>query len=134
MIYFLFALAGLGIIAALFELFSRKRGKKQEVRELPASSCVTCGGLDPLCEQECMMKAATKEIEYFNDEELNRFKGRSSDRYTDAEAEEFSEVMNTMKPGEVKDWNRSLTLRGIQVPDQIKDELIDLINDTGGAN
>jgi hypothetical protein len=39
-----------------------------------------------------------------------------------------------MKPGEVKDWNRSLTLRGIQVPDQIKDELIDLINDTGGAN
>lgn len=77
-----------------------------------------------------MVKAAVKETEYFNDEELDRFKGRSSDQYTDTEIEEFSEVMNTMKPEEVKDWNRSLILRGIQVPDQIKDELIELINDS----
>lgn len=32
--------------------------------------------------------------------------------------------MYTMRPEEVKDWNRSLILREINVPDQIKDELI----------
>lgn len=130
MIYLLFALVGLGIIAAVFELFPRNKGKKQKVIEPQDSACTSCTGWDPSCEQECMVKAAVKETEYFNDEELDRFKGRSSDQYTDTEIEEFSEVMNTMKPEEVKDWNRSLILRGIQVPDQIKDELIELINDS----
>ena len=33
-----------------------------------------------------------------------------------------------MSPEEVKDWNRSLILREINVPDQIKDELIMMID------
>ncbi|MCI1742070.1 MAG: hypothetical protein LKI18_10075 [Prevotella sp.] len=131
MIYLLLALVGLGIIAAVFELLSRKKGKKQGITEPPASGCSSCIEWDPSCEQECMVKAAVKEIEYFDDEELDRFKGRPSDQYTDAEIEEFSEVMNTMKPEEARDWSRSLILRGIQVPDQIKDELIELIKDSG---
>jgi hypothetical protein len=130
MIYLLLALVGLGIIAAVFEILSRRKGKKQKVIEPQDSACTSCTGWDPSCEQECMIKAAVQEIEYFDDEELDRFKGRPSDQYTDAEIEEFSEVMNTMKPEEVKDWNRSLILRDIQVPDQIKDELIELINDS----
>jgi hypothetical protein len=73
-----------------------------------------------------MMEAATKDIEYYNDEELDRYKGRASDDYTDEEAEEFSEVMLTMRPEEVKGWNRSLILRGINMPNQIKDEFITL--------
>ena len=39
---------------------------------------------------------------------------------------EFSEVMLTMRPEEVKGWNRSLILRGINMPNQIKDEFIAL--------
>ena len=70
-----------------------------------------------------MMEAATKPIEYYDDEELDRFALRPSDSYTDEEAEEFREVLYTMKPDDVKGWNRSLILRGINVPNQIKDEL-----------
>ena len=70
-----------------------------------------------------MMEASLNDIEYFDDEELDTFKGRASDSYTDEEAEKFGYVMETMNPKEVKDWNRSLCLRGINVPDQIKDEL-----------
>ena len=75
-----------------------------------------------------MMEAATKPIVYFDDEELDRYRHRPSDCYTDEEAEEFAEVMYTMRPEEVKDWNRSLSLREINVPDQIKDELIMMID------
>jgi hypothetical protein len=74
-----------------------------------------------------MMEAATKEIEYFDDEELDSFCGRRSDDYSDDEAEQFREVLYTMKQDEVKDWTRSLTLRNISLPDQIKDEVFMLI-------
>lgn len=68
------------------------------------------------------MEAAVGDIEYFEDEELDRFRGRSSDSYTDDEAAEFAEVMYTMRPEEVKDWLRSLQLRCVSLPDQLKDE------------
>ena len=71
-----------------------------------------------------MMEAATKPVEYFDDEELDRYKGRTSDSFTDDEAEEFREVMMTMHPEEVKAWNRSLILRDVAMPDQIKDDYI----------
>ena len=71
-----------------------------------------------------MMEAAVKPIEYFDDEELDRFKGVASDAYSDEEAEEFREVMLTMRPEELKAWNRSMILREINMPNQIKDEYI----------
>ena len=42
-------------------------------------SCNTCNGENSKCEQECMMEAATKEIEYYDDEELDRFAGSQED-------------------------------------------------------
>ena len=68
------------------------------------------------------MEAAVADIEYFDDEELDRFRGRQSDGYTDEEAAEFAEVMYTMRPEEVRDWLQSLRLRCVSLPDQLKDE------------
>ncbi|MEJ8769036.1 hypothetical protein [Prevotella sp. HCN-7019] len=94
-----------------------------------ASSCATCDGTSAKCEQECMMEAATKEIEYFDDEELDKFAGRQSDSYDQEEVEQFCEVLHTMRQDEVQAWCRSLTLRGISLPDELKDEVIMLIDD-----
>ena len=74
------------------------------------------------------MEAATKEIEYYDDEDLDRFAGRDSDAYTDEEVEEFSEVLYTMQPEEVAGWSRSLILRGINLPNQLKDEVIGFLS------
>lgn len=76
-----------------------------------------------------MEAAVGDDIEYFEDEELDRFRGRSSDSYTDDEAAEFAEVMYTMRPEEVKDWLRSLQLRCVSLPDQLKDEAYMLAED-----
>lgn len=125
MIYLIIPILALGIITALITLLS----KDEEGRDKPVitkQTCYTCNGDNDLCEQECMMEAATKEVEYYDDEELDRFKGRLSNEYTNEEADEFSEVMLTMKQNEVKGWNRSLILRGINMPNQIKDEYIAL--------
>lgn len=112
----------LGIVAALVTLITGK-GDNDDTIVMP-SDCGSCTGENERCEHECMLEAAVKPIEYYDDEELDRFRGRSSDSYSDDEADEFAEVMYTMRPEEVKGWNRSLILRGINVPDQIKDELI----------
>lgn len=127
MLYLIIALIILGIIAAIFGLISHKKGEDEEPL-VEGVSCNTCSGDNAKCEQECMMEAATKDIEYYDDEELDAFKGRASDAYTDEEVEQFSEVLYTMKPEEVAGWNRSLILRGINLPDQIKDEVISFLS------
>lgn len=126
MIYLIISLIVLGIIAAIFGLVSHKKGEETPIVE--GTSCSTCNGDNSKCEQECMMEAATKDIEYYDDEELDVFRGRPSDEYTDEEVEQFADVLYTMKPEEVSGWNRSLILRGINLPDQLKDEVIGFLS------
>ncbi len=119
----------LGAVVFIATFLSR-RGKDDDVDEvvMPVSSCATCDGSDEKCEHVCLMEAAVKDIEYYDDEELDDYIGREANCYSDEEAEQFSEILYTIRPDEVKDWNRSLTLRGINIPNQIKDDVIAMIN------
>ena len=72
MLYLVIILIGLGIIVAMFTVLTRKGGDEEDVLVGQADTCATCDGTNTQCEQECMMEAATKEIEYFDDEELIR--------------------------------------------------------------
>lgn len=124
MLYLILALIIAGAITALLTwVFSR--GKEESpIIQPPAGDCGSCDGNDERCEMECMMEAATQAIEYYEDEELDDFRGRTSDSYTEQEVERFAEVLYTLRSEEVKGWNRSLTLRGINIPDSLKDELL----------
>lgn len=126
-VIFILILAVGAIVVGGLQFFFSSKNDGYVVTTKP--TCDTCNGEDSRCEQECMMEAATKPIEYYDDEELDRFALRPSDSYTDEEAEEFREVLYTMKPDDVKGWNRSLILRGISIPDQIKDEVVILLGE-----
>lgn len=128
MLYLLLSLVALGIICAVMGFISYKKGEPQDI-VVGKGDCSSCTGDDPKCEQICMMEAAVKAPEYYDDEELDAFRGRPSDGYSEEEAAMFADVMYTMRPDEVKGWNRSLILRGINMPDQIKDEFIALATD-----
>mgnify|MGYP000864975088 FL=1 len=121
------ALIVLALFAAITTLFTKKKEGEPDVVMPTSGDCSSCDGTDDKCEQVCMMEAATREIEYYDDEELDRFRGRQSNQYTDEEAEEFANILYTIQPQEAKGWNRSLILREINVPNQIKDELITMI-------
>ena len=123
----LLSLLVLGVLAAVWSRVSSS-GDDDTDAIVTRPTCATCNGEDTRCEQECMMEAATREVEYYDDEELDRFKGRPSDCFTDDEAELFREVLMSMPQSDAKGWNRSLILRGINVPDQIKDELLLMID------
>lgn len=129
MLILILSIVALGIFAALYSLLS-SRGKHDDEPIKVAQTCATCDGTPTTkCEQDCMMEASTKPIEYFDDEELDSFIGRLADSYTDDETEQFSDVLYTMRQDEVAAWCRSLNLRGIQLPNQIKDEVVMMISD-----
>lgn len=108
-----------------------KKIEKGELEEIPPVVEVDeeCCGQHEVCEKDSLLAAVSKDIEYYDDEELDRFRGRASDDYTDAEVEEFREVMFTCQDDEVAGWCRSLQLRGIELPDELKDELFLIIGE-----
>ena len=79
--------------------------------------------------KESLLAAVSKKIEYYDDEELDRFRGRPSNGYNEEEVEEFREIMYTCKEDEVAGWSRSLQLRGIELPDELKDELFLIVGE-----
>ena len=132
MLYLIIALIVLGIVAALIAVVRSKQGHIDEVVTTTAD-CGTCNGENTKCEQECMMEAATKPIEYYDDEELDRFRGTASDNYSNEDADMFADVLYTMRSDEVAGWCRSLHLRGIELPDQLKDEVTMMISEAATA-
>lgn len=111
-------IVALGIVAACFQFMS---GEEQPVVEARPAGC--CGQHE-VCEKESLLAAVSQDIEYYDDEELDRFRCRESDEYTDAEIDEFEEVFSTLRSEEVAGWVRSLQLRGINLPDALKDDVI----------
>ena len=86
-----------------------------------------CCGEHEVCEKGKIKRALRTDIEYFDDEELDRFRGTASDEYEDDSVEEFREVLYTMDPREVDDWLKSLELREVALPDALKDEVFMLL-------
>jgi succinate dehydrogenase flavin-adding protein (antitoxin of CptAB toxin-antitoxin module) len=133
--FLIVALLALTVVAMVIgKIYYHRINKKiarGELTEVPdvVEADVECCGQHETCEKDSLLAAVSKGIEYYNDEELDRFRGRYSDEYTDEEVEEFREVMLTCKDDEVAGWCRSLQLRGIELPDDLKDELFLIIGE-----
>ena len=86
-----------------------------------------CCGEHEVCEKGKIKRALRTDIEYFDDEELDAYRGTPSDEYDDEAVEEFREVLYTMDPKEIDDWLKSLELRKVALPDALKDEVFMLL-------
>jgi len=89
-------------------------------KEVPEECC----GQHATCERDSLLAAVSKEVIYYDDEELDDYVGVASDAYTDEQTEEFANIFYELKEIEVAGWVRSLQLRGIELPDGIKDEVL----------
>lgn len=127
------------LIVAIFGLtagyfYNRNIQKKIERGELEEAPEVVdvdseCCGQHQICEKESLLAAVSKQIEYYDDEELDRFRGRPSDQYEEEEIEEFRDILYSMKDDDVAGWSRSLQLRGVELPDELKDELFLIVGE-----
>lgn len=136
MFYLIGALILLGIVAFIFGLLRERKLKKRlangEIESLPGIKQIQdmeCCGQHETCEKESLLAAVSKQIEYYNDEELDRFIGRESNAYLPDEIDEFRDVLYTMRDDEVAGWVRSLQLRSVELPDDLKDEVFMIVGE-----
>ena len=101
----------------------RKSSTKASSSPLPKSDCAACNMLTSACQDQCAAEEEQVEVVYFDDEELDRFAQRPSDAYSEAETDVFAEVLHTMRTEEVPQWLQSLKQRGINLPDELKEEV-----------
>lgn len=114
-----------GLVLWLHERRWRARHTQPEPASEPAGE--ECCGMHITCEKDSLLAAVSREIVYYDDEELDRFAGRGADEYTDDEVEEFRDVLLTMRPDDIAGWARSVQLRGITLPAAVRDELIMIV-------
>jgi len=119
------------LIVVLIEQIRRRITKKElDVVESNSGGCAhsqgknSCCGAHEICEKGLLKIASNKDIEYYDDEELDAYKGKSSDEYTENEVEEFREILYTMQADDVSGWLNSLHQREIELPDELKDEVL----------
>jgi len=96
--------------------------------EKEAEGPEVCCGMHLVCEKTSL-SPMSPDIEYYDDEELDRFRGRTSDDYDDAEIDEFMDVLLTMRPADVAGWSRSLQLRGINPPILVRDQILLIVSE-----
>lgn len=135
-----------GIIIFLLNKFARpKKAAKQEetaptetaaekVEEAPKAEGEEyerpdgCCGAHEVCENESLL-ATNAKIIYFDDEELDAFKDREPESYTDEEIAQFDEVFMTLRENELVDWLKSLQLRHVPLPECIKEQALMIISE-----
>ncbi len=118
----------LGIVAAIAGYFRHKKLQgmleRGEISEIPEAMEVDteCCGQHEMCERDSLIAAVSKKIEYYDDEELDRFQGKEENQYSEEEINEFREILYTLRDVDVAGWLRSLQLRQINLPELLKDE------------
>lgn len=86
-----------------------------------------CCGMHITCEKDSLLASVSAEVEYFDDEELDRFAGRDAEGYSPDEIEEFRDVLLTLIPTDIAPWARSIQLRGITLPAEVREELLMIV-------
>ena len=93
-----------------------------EVASTPATDDGCCGE-HLVCERETLLQTNAK-IDYYDDEELDALAGIAAEDYTTAQYQMIREVFETLKASDVPGWVRSIQLRNIQLPLDIREEAL----------
>lgn len=92
-----------------------------------------CCGMHITCEKDSLSTAASTEIIYYDDEELDGYAGRTPESYTREETEQFRDILLTLLPTDIAGWARSLQLRNIALPPEVSDELLLIVSEAREA-
>ncbi len=127
----------LGLICFIADKWMRKTGRLTDKPKKTTTSQSEneeedgqegCCGQHEICEKDSLLLMKDK-IEYYDDEELDAYIGVASEAYSEEAISEFAEVFYTLKEAEVAGWTRSLQLRGIEIPEALKEEILMVVSE-----
>lgn len=115
-------------IVVVFELRARKEQKKdtsapEQTTPKPVVTDGECCGQHLVCERETLLQT-NAQIEYYDDEELDALAGIAPEDYTEEQHQMIREVFDTLQEKDVPGWVRSMQLRNIQLPADIREEAL----------
>jgi len=120
--YIIICLFALIAIVLLYTRFSKSgAATEEEIKEVDAECC----GAHEICDLD--LKKLNKEVDYFDDEELDTFKNRRETDYNEEEIDEFRDILYTLKDTEIREWITSLEIREVNLPEPLKQEVLSLL-------
>lgn len=135
-LYLLLALVITGVV--LYAIHRRSEGTSTEEKDdasapTEPSEPDQCCGMHITCERDSLLASVSPTIEYYDDEELDRYRGIAPDAYSDEAIDEFRNVLLTLLPTDIAGWARSIQLRGIELPESVRDELLMIVAEARAA-
>lgn len=133
MIAALYILIALIVVGGVLRLLHREdneaTSKQADDKATVETTDEECCGMHVTCERDSLLSSVSKEIDYFDDEELDRYAGVPAASYNLEQTEEFREVLLTLLPDDIAPWARSLQLRGIELPVAVREELLLIVSE-----
>ena len=115
-------------IVVVFEIRARKEQKKdtsepEKTAPKPVVTDGECCGQHLVCERETLLQTNAT-VEDYDDEELDALAGIAPEDYTEEQHQMIREVFDTLQEKDVPGWVRSMQLRNIQLPADIREEAL----------
>lgn len=130
MLALILALVSFGLIMLVTTYFRRKN-HPEEV-EIHTEISDDCCGAHEVCERDSLLNSENK-IVYYDDEELDVLANMSPAEYNSSQIKQLSDVFFTLKEADVAGWLRSLQLRNIQLPSDIREEALLIVSERRAA-
>lgn len=122
------------VVLVLIEIRERRKkangemakGESQEPKEEQRPE--GCCGEHLVCERETLLQT-NAQIEYYDDEELDVLAGIDPAEFTSEQHEAIRNVFSTLQEADVPGWCRSLQLRNITLPPDIREEALLIVRE-----
>jgi len=120
------------VVLVLIEIRERKRlkakGEGTKGESQPTARPEGCCGEHLVCERETLLQTNAK-IDYYDDEELDALAGVDPSEFTTEQHQAIREVFSTLQEADVPGWCRSLQLRNITLPPDIREEALLIVRE-----
>lgn len=118
-----------GLVLMLATYISRR--KKTVVTEITINEDGECCGAHEVCDRESLLSADAN-VEYFDDENLDALADVQPEKFTDDQLDQLSDVFYTLRESDVAAWLRSLQVRRIQLPLELREQALLIVSERRG--
>ena len=122
------------VVVVLIELNERRKKsdkseKSDETVGISSSNRPEgCCGTHLVCEKETLLQTNAK-VEYYDDEELDVLACIAPEEYTEEQVNAIREVFGSLQESDVPGWCRSMQLRNINLPQDIREEALLIVRE-----
>ena len=121
------------LVLLLTEIHERRKKKSVSDDGQSAQRPRGCCGEHLVCEKESLLQTNAK-IEYYDDEELDALAGIDPAHYTPDQHDALHAVFTSLQESDVSGWCRSLQLRNIALPSDIREEALLIVRERRGKS